>query len=60
MPRSRDMVIHVSRSFDEMERWSRAQDQLMTPDERMATLAELVRQVYGEHPIDVREAERRR
>ena len=60
MPRSRDMVIHVSRSFDEMERWGRAQDQLMTPDQRMAALAAMQRQVYGDHPLDVREAERRR
>lgn len=60
MARSSGMVVHASRSFDEMERWSREQDQEMTPDQRMAALAELRRQVYGDHPMDVREAERRR
>lgn len=57
MPRRVPTVVHIFRSHEEQNRWDRAQDLAMTPDERMAILAELQRQVYGEHPPDVREAQ---
>ena len=60
MPRHPPPVIHVSRSYEEMERYSRQQDARLTPDERLAILAELRRQVYGDNPPDVRESERNR
>lgn len=60
MPREIQPVGRVFRSYEEMNRADRDENLRMTPDQRMAILAALRRQIYGENCPDVREAERAR
>lgn len=60
MPRQIQAVAHVSNSYEEMNRWDREQNLLLTPEQRMEVLASLRRQIYGDRCPDVREAERSR
>lgn len=51
---------HKARSFEEADRWDRAQQLAMTPDERFDIARTLRERVYGSDAPDVREAERGR
>jgi len=50
--------IHKARSFDEAARWDRAQQQAMTPDERLEVARVLRERAFGKNVPDVRKAER--
>jgi len=53
-------VIHKAKNFQQAEQWDRYQHACMSVEERQAVAKELKKRVYGTHPPDVREAERRR
>ncbi len=50
-----ERVVNIARSYEEADRWDRAQSRAMTADERRACSKVLRQRVYGVDCPDVRE-----
>jgi hypothetical protein len=59
MPRLIEPLGHRAKGFSEADAWDREQLARTSLDERLRIAELLRRRVYGEHPPDVRESERR-
>jgi hypothetical protein len=55
-----DRVCHKSNSFEEAEAWDILQHVRMTPEERQKAAKEVRKRIYGEKPVDVKQAHHRK
>ena len=55
-----ERVCHKSNSFEEAEAWDILQHVRMTPEERQKAAKELRKRIYGEKPMDVKQAHHRK
>jgi len=50
-----ERVVHIARSFEEADRYDRAQSRQLTANERIKISRRLQRRVFGNNCIDIRE-----